>query len=44
MIFIIIIPFLIGAIIYSEKIDKFDKRTEKLIGEFNKYITKEKHR
>jgi hypothetical protein len=46
MIFIIVvlIPFLIGAIIYTEKIDRFNKRTEKLIEEFNKYIIKEKHR
>jgi hypothetical protein len=40
MIFIIVVglPFLIGAIIYSFKIDKFDKKSEALIKEFNKYI------
>lgn len=32
------VPFLIGAIIYTEKAHKFDKRASLLISNINKYI------
>jgi hypothetical protein len=38
----ILIPFLVGAVILSKRLDEFDQKAQRLVNNMNKYIKENK--